>query len=106
MRNIVMSSIRNLRIGQRLGLAFGIILLILAASSAMGVWRLKQLSSTAHALVTADSEKLRLAAQWRQTIDLNWVRTRAAILDPLTSRLPAWQADMDKTSEVTVAARK
>ncbi len=96
----------NLRLGQRLALAFGIILLILATSSAMGVWRLRQLAATTHAIGTVDTEKLRLAMQWRQTIELNWVRTRAAILDPMTSRLSAWQADMDKTSEVTTAARK
>ena len=83
-----MSSIRNLRIGNRLGLAFGIILLILAISSAVGVWRLKQLATTTVAIGTVDSEKLKLAVQWRQTIDLNWIRTRAAILDPLTARLP------------------
>ncbi|MES2581935.1 MAG: methyl-accepting chemotaxis protein [Pseudomonadota bacterium] len=101
-----MSGIRNLRIGSRLALAFGVILFVLAVSAAVGVWRLQELAATTRALGTVESEKLTLAVRWRQTIDLNWVRTRAAILDSDTSRIPAWQVDMDKTSEISVASRK
>ncbi len=101
-----MSGIRSLRIGKRLALAFAVILLILAVNVAVGVWRLQELVATTHALGTTDSEKLKMAVQWRQTVDVNWVRTRAAILDSDTSRIPAWQADMDKTSEITLASRK
>ena len=101
-----MSGMRNLRIGTRLALAFGVILLILAISVGVGVWRLQELAKTTQSLGTVDSEKLKLAVQWRQTVEVNWVRTRAAILDSDTSRIPAWQADMDKTSEITIASRK
>ncbi len=101
-----MSALRNLRIGARLNLAFGVILLIVAASAAMGVWRLQTLSGLANALATVDNEKMQVAVQWRQTIDLNWVRTQAALLDADTRRIPMWQAEMDKTSEVTMASRK
>ncbi|APW36445.1 methyl-accepting chemotaxis protein [Rhodoferax koreense] len=101
-----MNSLRNIRIGKRLALAFGVILLILAACAAAGVWRLQELAATTRNLATTENEKLKLAVQWRQTIDLNWVRTRAALLDADTSRIPMWQADMDKTSEITVASRK
>ncbi|MDB5846327.1 MAG: methyl-accepting chemotaxis protein, partial [Rhodoferax sp.] len=41
-----MSAIRNIRIGKRLTLAFGVILLILAACAAAGVWRLQGLAAT------------------------------------------------------------
>jgi methyl-accepting chemotaxis protein len=101
-----MSGIRSLRIGKRLAVAFGVILLILAVSVGVGVWRLQELVATTRALGTTESEKLKLAVVWRQTVDVNAVRTRAAILDSETSRIPAWQADMDKTSETTLAARK
>ncbi len=101
-----MFNIRNLRIGPRLTLAFGLILLILASSAAVGVWRLQQLAATTRQLATVDSEKLRMAVQWRQTIDLNWVRTRAAMLDPNVAKIAVWQAEMDKTSEVSTASRK
>ncbi|SDP71639.1 Methyl-accepting chemotaxis protein [Rhodoferax sp. OV413] len=101
-----MNAIRNLRIGQRLMLAFGVILLILATSAGVGVWRLQELAQTTRTLGTTENEKLKLAVQWRQTIDLNWVRTRASMQDADTSRIPGWQAEMDKTSEVTLASRK
>ncbi|WP_394791075.1 methyl-accepting chemotaxis protein [Rhodoferax sp.] len=101
-----MNAIRNIRIGKRLVLAFGVILLILAASTAVGVWRLQELANTTRNLATTENEKLQLAVQWRQTIELNWVRTRASAMDADTSRMPIWQAEMDKTSEITAAARK
>jgi methyl-accepting chemotaxis protein len=101
-----MQAIRDLKIATRLGLAFGAILLILMLCVGLGYWRLQELAATTRALGTVDSEKLKMAVQWRQTIDLNWVRTKAAMLDTDTSRIPMWQAEMDKTSEITLAARK
>ncbi|KQP20033.1 methyl-accepting chemotaxis protein [Pseudorhodoferax sp. Leaf267] len=101
-----MSGLRSLRIGARLNLAFGVVLLILAASAAVGVWRLSALSGLTHQLGTIDNEKMQVAVRWRQTIDLNWVRTQAALLDSDVRRIPQWQADMDKTSETTAASRK
>ncbi len=101
-----MQDIRNLKIATRLGLAFGVILLILVLCVGLGYWRLQELAATAKALGTYENEKLQLAVQWRQTIDLNWVRTKAALLDSDTGRIKMWQAEMDKTSEITVAARK
>ena len=95
----------KLKIGTRLSLAFGIILLILATSVVIGVWRLQELAATAQTLGTVDKEKLQLAVQWRQTIDLNWIRTKAAMVDSDTSRIAMWQTDMDKTSEISVASR-
>jgi methyl-accepting chemotaxis protein len=104
--NFAMPAIRDLKIAARLGLAFGAILLILVLCVGLGYWRLQSLADTARALGTYDNEKLQLAVTWRQTIDLNWVRTKAALLDSDTSRIKMWQTEMDKTSEVTVAARK
>jgi methyl-accepting chemotaxis protein len=101
-----MQAIRDLKIAARLGLAFGVVLLILVLCVGLGYWRLQELAATTRALGTIDNEKLQLAVQWRQTIDLNWVRTKAALLDSDTSRIKMWQTEMDKTSEITVAARK
>jgi methyl-accepting chemotaxis protein len=101
-----MQALRDLKIATRLGLAFGAILLILILCVGLGYWRLQELANTTHALGTDDSEKLKMAVQWRQTIDVNWVRTKAAMLDADTSRIPMWVAEMDKTSEITLASRK
>ena len=100
-----MSGLRTLRIGARLNMAFGIVLLIIAGCAAVGVWRLHALDSVTVRLGTVESEQLHLAVRWRQTIDLNWVRTQAALLDSEVSRIPMWQAQMDKTSEISTASR-
>ena len=100
-----MSGLRSLRIGTRLNLAFGLILLILAASASVGVWRLSQLNTVMQQLGTTDNEKMQVAVRWRQTIDLNWVRTQAALHEHDLSRIPVWQAEMDKTSEISLASR-
>jgi methyl-accepting chemotaxis protein len=94
-----MSTLRNLRIGARLTLAFSVLLLIIAASAAVGFWRLQSTAADAQRLGTVDSEKLRLAERWRQNIEMNWVRTQASLLDSDTSRIPAWAAQMDRTSK-------
>jgi len=98
--------LNNLKVGNRLALAFGLVLLITAIMAGVGVWRLQELAKTTQQLATIDKEKLLMAVQWRQTIDLNWVRTRAAALDSDTRRMAEWQASMDKTSELTLASRK
>ncbi len=101
-----MNALRDIRIGLRLNLAFALVLLIVAASAAVGVWRLQEIAEITRTLGTVDSEKLQLAVRWRQTIDLNWVRTQASLLDSDVSRIPMWTAEMDKTSEISTASRK
>jgi methyl-accepting chemotaxis protein len=101
-----MNLISNLKISQRLALAFGVILFLLATIVLVGVWRLKEVTATTHALITEDQEKLNMSVQWRQTIDLNWIRTRAAMVDPDLGKVKVWQAEMDKTSEISLASRK
>ena len=98
--------LNNLKVASRLGLAFGLTLLITVVIAGIGVWRLQELAHTTRQLSTVDNEKLQMAVQWRQTIDLNWIRTRASVLDADTSRMSMWQADMDKTSEISLASRK
>ena len=102
-----MRGLRNIRIGGRLALAFGVILLVIAASAAVGVWRLQDLATSAERLASVGSERLRQAERWRMNIEMNWVRTQATLLDSDTSRIPAWQTQMDKTSALitTVSAR-
>ncbi len=101
-----METLSKLKIGPRLGLAFGIILLLLAVSVAIGIWRIEVLASQARVLATTDNDKLRTAVQWRTAIELNWVRTRAALLEDDPARIKVWQADMDETSKVATAASK
>jgi methyl-accepting chemotaxis protein len=103
---VFVMKLNHIKVGTRLAIAFGAVLFITAMMAGIGVWRLQELVQTTRMLAQEDNEKLQLAVRWRQTIDLNWIRTRAAILDADLSRVPMWQAEMDKTSEVTQAARK
>ncbi|MFZ4286140.1 methyl-accepting chemotaxis protein [Variovorax sp. HJSM1_2] len=101
-----MSVLRSMRIGMRLALAFAAILVILAACAGVGVWRLGELAKTTEAVATTDTERLRLATQWRQFIDLNWVRTRAMAMESDALRMEGWQTEMAKTSEETSVVAK
>ncbi|QHE86936.1 methyl-accepting chemotaxis protein [Hydrogenophaga sp. BPS33] len=97
--------LNDIKVGSRLALAFGLVLLITALMAGIGIWRLQELVDTTRRLATTESEKLQLAERWRNTIDINWVRTRAALLDSDTSRIPTWQAAMDETSKISQASR-
>ena len=101
-----MSMLRNISIGTRLAFAFGVILLLQICNVGVGVWQMRALTSTMKALATEDNEKLQMAVRWRQTIDLNWIRTKAAIQDGDAARVAAWQKEMDQTSEISTASRK
>ena len=95
-----MKAFRNVRIGGRLALAFGVILVILALNVGVGVWRLQQLTDRMRVMATTDSEKLELAVRWLNTVTLNGVRTRAALLGPVEN-LAGLQQEMDETSRTT-----
>ena len=102
-----MNGIRGLRIGARLGLAFGVILLILASSVVVSVWRMQELSATTRLLGHEDAEKLNLAITWRLSVEQNWIRTKAVLVDSDTKNASMWQAEMDKTSaRITEASKK
>ena len=98
------SALRNLKIGHRLGLAFGVILLILVLSTCLGVWRLNQLATHMHVMATTDNQKQQLASEWLSTVALNGMRTRAALTGTVEN-VPGFQRDMDATSQRTAALR-
>ena len=96
----------HLKLGPRLGLAFGLVLCITLVIAGLGAWRLQELSQVTEQLTRTDNERLRAAVQWQQAITLNWTRTQAALMDSDTGNLPFWQAEMDKTTDATAKARK
>ena len=98
--------LNNIKVGSRLALAFGLVLLTAALVAAVGVWRMQELASTTHILVTRDADKLRLATQLQQTSELNWVRTRAIVRDNDTTHISQWMAEIATTAELTASAHK
>ena len=93
--------LNDIKISQRLALAFGIVLLLTAAIAGIGLWQLTTLAATTEQLATQEEEKAEISLRWRQAIDLNWVRTRALLSEWDDQRVGAWQAEMAETNKLT-----
>jgi len=96
----------NLRIGARLGLAFGVVLLITALMALTGMWRLGSLKEEAHNLAYVEVERSSLTQKWVENIRINWVRTSAALHASSTERVTILQKEMDETSKVISGLQK
>ncbi len=101
-----MKSGSTIKIGARLGLAFGAVLLITAAIAGIGIWRLGTLKAAANDLATLEMERSSLAARWSANINLNWVRTSAALFAADATYVKALQAEMDITSKLIGETQK
>ena len=101
-----MSLIRSLKIGQRIAFVISAILLVLLVMVGVGYWRLQELAANTQTMGTDDSEKMKLAQEWRQTTELNWVRTQAILRDSNAEAFKTWKPDLDKTSERIDQIRK
>ena len=101
-----MNTLQNLRISFRISLVIGTILAVLLVMVGVGYWRLQELAATTQAMGTADSEKMKLALEWRQTTEMNWIRTEAILRDANTEASKVWKPDMDKTSARVDLIRK
>jgi len=98
-------TLRKVKIGTRLALAFGTLLAILVLCVVAGVWRLHTVAQSMHALATVDNEKQQIAAEWLNTVALNGVRTRALLTGSAQS-IPGLQKEMDATSAITGKLRE
>jgi methyl-accepting chemotaxis protein len=96
----------TLKIGTRLGLAFGAVLLITASIAAMGAWRLGTLKAAAHELATVELERSALSQKWTADINLNWVRTAAALQTTDPAYLVVLQKEMEATSKTIGETQK
>jgi methyl-accepting chemotaxis protein len=94
----------NLKIGARLGLAFGLVLLITAAIAALGVWRLAVLKDASVQIANIEMERNALAQEWKAAIDLNWVRASASLKATDDGYVQSLSADMAATSQRASAA--
>ena len=72
-------NIRNLRIGIRLRLAFGAVLLLLGIVSGLGIWRLQQVGDAADAMAKRALVKERIAAEWLVATSANSIWTFALV---------------------------
>ncbi|RBA24876.1 methyl-accepting chemotaxis protein [Herminiimonas fonticola] len=97
--------IKNLKIGARLGMAFGLLLVLMAFMTVMGVWRLQDVAQ-ATGLMEEATVKERMAQQWIRGIATNTVRTFARLrtTNPeeekiLAAEMTAVSADVSKVQK-------
>ena len=94
----------NLKVGLRLGVAFGSILCITVAIVLYAQSRISALHQSAQQLATAEMEQQALVEEWATSIQLNWVRTEAALkaIDRgYVDQLEAAMATADKSAAQT-----
>ncbi len=89
----------NLRIGTRLSLAFGLVLLITSSISAIGVWQLGVMKTTSKEIATGHVQRSLLAQSWALMININWVRASAALKTADAVYIDSLQKDMAATSK-------
>lgn len=68
----------NLKIGTRLGLGFGFMLLLAAILAGIGLWRMQGSSAMAEEIIEVRLRNERIITEWSKQIALNAVRTVAA----------------------------
>lgn len=97
----------HLKIGTRLGLAFGLLLLITALIATVGVWRLSTLKEATVRISSIEIERNELAMNWKAAIDLNWARASAALKTSDAVYISSLGAEMAATTkEVTEGQKK
>ncbi len=71
--------IANMKIGTRLGLGFGMILLLVAAMGANGIFRLENINTASRHLVDGSLQKQKAAGDWLLGTSVNAARTLALV---------------------------
>ncbi|QQX86659.1 MCP four helix bundle domain-containing protein [Cupriavidus necator] len=61
-------SIKNLKIGKRLTLGFGVVLAFLIVNTALGIYRLQQVANATQGMVAAPLAKERLMSDWHRLV--------------------------------------
>ena len=88
----------NLKIGTRLGLAFGLIMLITTLTMLLGTWRLGTVRDTYEGIASTEVQRNYLSQKWAAAIHLNWVRASSALKTSDATYIDALQKDMTATS--------
>ena len=90
---------KNLKIGTRLNLAFGAVLVITVLVAVLGISRLDGLMEVNKAIATVEMQRSLLAQRWASQININWVRTSAVLRSTDPAYTEALLKDMATTSK-------
>jgi len=89
---------KNLNIGTRLALGFALVLLLLVAMTAVGVWRMHGANAATDELIKVKVAHERLIDEWVKVIEVNAARTTTAWKVTDAADQKAIEADMKKAS--------
>jgi methyl-accepting chemotaxis protein len=89
---------KNMNIGTRLALGFAIVLSLLVALTAIGVWRMQSASAVTDDLIAVKVRNVRVIDEWRQVIEVNAARTSTAWLAADAADQKAVEEQMKKSS--------
>ena len=96
----------KLKIGTRLGLAFGLVLFITLCLAAVGMARLGALKNASHEFASVQVARSTLAHQWEANININWVRAVASIRTSDAAYIGRLQQEMDATTKNNTEIQK
>ncbi len=71
--------IQDLKLGIRLGVAFGILLLITTVIATLGVMSVTSLQRSNEEIATSELKRQSIVRQWHTDIQMNWLRTEALL---------------------------
>ena len=71
--------IKDLKLGIRLGVAFGILLLITTVIAVLGVISVTALQRSNEEIATSELKRQSIVRQWNTDIQMNWLRTEALL---------------------------
>ncbi len=98
--------LRTLRVGPRLGLGFGLILLITTLTAGIGIWRIQTMAADSEHVSTVEMERQAQVERWAAGLNLNWVRTEAFLkavereyMDQLNASTNATARDIEQTAQ-------
>ncbi|SFC75787.1 methyl-accepting chemotaxis protein [Polaromonas sp. OV174] len=91
-------SIKNFKIGIRLGAGFALVLFLMATIAGIGVWRLQEVGEATETMAKQALVKERLAAEWLLGTSANSVRTFALVKSDDPEDQAYFQKEISKTS--------
>lgn len=91
-------NIRNLPIGTRLGVGFGLVLLLATLSSGIGLWRLSEVAANTRAMMQEPLKKERLTEEWYRITVAGLKRTLAIVKSTDPSLADFFEADIKSSS--------
>lgn len=89
----------HMKIGTRLGIVLGLFLLLQAITAFIGIWQLHEVTTSAKLMGQQVNNQLKLAQNWHAAIELNWARSKGALLDSDHKKIDQWRVDIEKTSQ-------